>query len=283
MKRVPYFLLVLIFLLTSCGPGGDGDATATQYLNAVAGHYGSSGDYSGTWTQANSYGKALWGSEEETDEGSSGIGAAMSQAGRLHYALAGGSASAWIGWTNSEWTPGDEYTRAPHWIWFGAKHFFRFVRPGAKRIGCSGGSGSLQVSAYHHTGDATYTVVVVNTGGAATIRLQGTGLPTSWNMWQTDATRQCVSMGSVNTSSNISIPGTGIVTLYSGAITQIYNQGRTRAPTGMERVRAGQARVFSLDGRLARGSATSAVSAAVRVLSDRQGTKRELVVDGAQR
>jgi glucuronoarabinoxylan endo-1,4-beta-xylanase len=256
-----------------------GDATATQYLNAVAGHYGSASDYSSTYTQANSYGKALWGSEEETDEDHTGVSAALTQAGRLHYALAGGSASAWIGWTIGEFTPGDNTMRAPHWIWTGAKHFFRFVRPNAKRIGCSGGTSSLKVSAYKHTGDNTVTVVVVNTGGAASISLQGSGLPTSFTKFQTDATNRCVSQGSVQTSSSISIPGSGIVTLYSGDITSIFNHSQPAQVRAIDRARTGRATAYTLDGRRSVLGTNRAPANGVRVIRDDLGAHRSMIME----
>jgi glucuronoarabinoxylan endo-1,4-beta-xylanase len=258
-----------------------GDATARQHLDAVAGHYGGSGDYSSTWGQASGYGKAVWGSEEETDEDESGIGAALTQAGRLHYALVDGSASAWIGWVLASLTPGGDETRALHWICFGAKHFFRVVRPDAIRIGCSGGSGSLCVSAYKHNGDNTVTVVVVNTGGSASIRLQGSGLPASLNMYQTDASHQCANTGTVQTSNSISIPGSGIVTLYSGDITNIPPCGRNEPTAGAAHVRVAHVKVYTLDGRLV-GPGVTTPRTGLCVIREGRSTKPSLTLQGCK-
>lgn len=45
-----------------------------------------------------------------------------------------------------------------------AKHFFRFVRPGAVRIDVSPELPTVALSAYVHNRDGTLTVVLVNTG-----------------------------------------------------------------------------------------------------------------------
>jgi len=54
------------------------------------------------------------------------------------------------------------------------RHFFRFIRPGAMRVGAQvSGSTSLLASAYVHDGDGTLTVVLVNAGAsAATVAVQ---------------------------------------------------------------------------------------------------------------
>lgn len=259
------------------------DNTASQYLDAVAGHYGSSSDYSSTWSQASGYGKALWGSEEETDEDESGISAAMSQANRLHYALAGGSCSGWIGWTISQFNSGESDSRVPHWIYYGAKHFFRFVRPDAIRIGVSG-AGGLRVSAYKHVAHGTYTVVIVNSGGGANITLQGAGIPSTFHKYQTDASHQCEDMGTVQASSSISVPGNGIVTLYSGDITSVLHGQIDRSrSSGVRPVRSVRtSRVYTLDGRLA-VPGSSVRSTGVNLIVDAKGVRRAVDMSGVTR
>lgn len=250
------------------------DPVASQYLDAVSAHYGTAANYASTWSIASGYGKTLWGTEEETDENHTGIGAAMSQARRLHWALAGGNASAWIGWVLNSFTPGDESTRAPHWIYFGAKHFFRFIRPDAIRVGTSGGGG-LDVSAYKHAGHKRVTVVIVNSGSATNISLTGSAIPASFTKFQTDGSNQCANMGSVAASSSISVPGNGIVTLYSGDLTAIRRQAQRNAtPAVGRRLRTAPARSYSLDGRLAAPGPRNGV----RVVTDRLGARPVLML-----
>jgi glucuronoarabinoxylan endo-1,4-beta-xylanase len=253
-----------------------GDATAASYITAVAGHYGGAGDYSSTFTQANSYGKTLWGSEEETDEVMTGLSAAMSQAGRLHFALAGGSASGWIGWTQAEFNGTDNASRVPHAIYFGAKHYFRFVRPGAQRISATGG-GSLQVSAFKHTANSTVTVVIINTGGATSVNVAGSGLPAQFYRYLTDATHNCQNMGS-GALSGIAIPGNSITTLYSADITATHEDVRRAASVVPARARVSSTvRVYSLDGRLIQASRVAAVPAGIHIETGVNGSARSVV------
>jgi hypothetical protein len=199
----------------------------------------------------------------------------MSQAGRLHFALAGGSASGWIGWTQAEFNGTDAASRVPHPIYYGAKHYFRFVRPGAQRIGVSGG-GSLQVSAYKHTANNTVTVVIINTGAATSVTIAGSGLPSQFYRHLTDATHNCQSMGATGLS-GIAIPGTSITTLYSSDITATRDDVRRAVAPALRRT-SGPVRVYTLDGRLLQAVRQAAAPAGIRVQADAEGQARRILL-----
>ena len=65
----------------------------------------------------------------------------------------------------------DNYSIRP--IYYGFKHYSKSIGRGWKRIGASGGSGTLKVSAYANSAGDSAAVVLVNTGGATTVTLKG--------------------------------------------------------------------------------------------------------------
>jgi glucuronoarabinoxylan endo-1,4-beta-xylanase len=244
-----------------------GDAQASAYTNILAGHYGDAGGYSNAWTTANQYGKALWGSEEQLDN------SAMGQAQRLHWALTGGNASGWIIWTLADLF---DANRAPTPMYFGCKHYYRFVRPGAQRIGATGG-GSLQVSAFKHTANATVTVVIINTGSATSVNIAGSGLPAQFYRYLTDATHNCQNMGS-GALSGIAIPGNSITTLYSADVTATREDLRRAASMAPVKSRlSGPVRVYALDGRLIQALGQAAAPAGIRIEAGANGSARSVM------
>lgn len=106
---------------------------------------------------------------------------AWSLALRLHQALTTGRQSAWIYWqltdgnatSASTLTSASERANAPKYA--AAKHYFRFIRPGAVRVETAvSGSTNLLASAFVHDTNRTLTVVLLNTSPhseRATVRL----------------------------------------------------------------------------------------------------------------
>lgn len=96
---------------------------------------------------------------------------AWSVALRIHQALAVGNQSAWVYWTmmdtdeqgnviNEALSSETLRAQAPKYV--AAKHFFKFVRPNAKRLTCNSTSGTIHASAYKHDSDSTLTIVLIN-------------------------------------------------------------------------------------------------------------------------
>jgi O-glycosyl hydrolase len=246
-----------------------GDPTAGPYFYAAAGHYGDAGEYTQAHGGASNYGKVIWGSEETHNGSASSLGGAIGQAERLHWAVVNGHATGWIIWVMNSMF---DDQRHPLWTYYGAKHFWRFVRPGAKRIAATGGSSSFLVSAFKHTGDNTMTVVVVNKSGANTLQLSGSGLPAQFYKYETDASKKCVMSGTVSSSASIPIAGNSVTTLHSADISPVMR----RAAGGVPRTRqfTGPVRVYGLDGRLiGRGERPMAGASAVRLIVGRDARR----------
>ncbi len=84
--------------------------------------------------------------------------AAVERANAIHDALVGGHVSAWLFWQFT-----DLYnTQGPRLGYWPAKHFYRFIRPGAVRVGADSSDRDLLASAYRQA-DQT-TIVLVNRG-----------------------------------------------------------------------------------------------------------------------
>ena len=181
------------------------------------------------------YGKRSWMTETSGEQapwlapangfpGSGGFSIAL----KIQQALTAGEESAWLYWqfaekdatTTSCLTGKNERAAAPKYI--AAKHFFKFIRPGAVRAATTvEGAPALSASAYLHPRNYTLTVVLVNSGTtdqATTVTLptQPGGWP-SWavytssndKLWQTSTTQAVANRVSVQ------VPAYGVVTLYA--------------------------------------------------------------------
>jgi O-glycosyl hydrolase len=220
------------------------DANLRNLIDILAIHYGSQAGYQHVWDMARPYGKKVWGSEETHDN------SFMGQANRIHYALETGHASGWVIWTLASLfgDDADEYSRAPRDIYFGCKHFYRFIRPGAVRVGVSG-QGSLKVTAFKHNTDNTTTVVIVNSGGSANVTVSGSGLPGQFHIYQTAGSNRCVHVGTTQPGSSFSVPGSSVTTLYNEDVTQSVRPPERSFTSARPVPVRRDIRVFTLDGR----------------------------------
>ena len=154
---------------------------------------------------------------------------------KIHQALTTGRESAWLYWTFTESADGGGVSdfalsnqssgaNAPKYV--AAKHFFKYIRPGALRVNTNVvGSSELLSSAYVHDADGSMTIVLVNTSATAktaTVNLQDAAShPLSFsaytssngNYWQ-----QSTAPVSGNTLT-VTTPGYGVVTLYGSGYT----------------------------------------------------------------
>lgn len=145
---------------------------------------------------------------------------------RIHQALTTGMESAWIYWTfttadnngnvtNYGLTNSNASTNSPKYN--AAKHYYKFIRPGAQRIFCiTNGSTDLLGSAYLHDTDHTLTIVLINTRNSvqtALLNLPYSGLQfnqfTSYlnNYWKSS------NLNVSGLQTNISLPAYSIVTM----------------------------------------------------------------------
>ncbi len=154
---------------------------------------------------------------------------AWSLALRIHQALTTGQQSAWVYWQLTDGnavgaetlTDATRLTNSAKYI--AAKHFFRYIRPGAVAVNTTvSNSTNLLASAYLDETNRTLTVVLLNTAPAAlnaTLNVPGTPGVQSFraytssnsNYWQSSAA--AVSNG----TATVAVPGYGVVTLYGVA------------------------------------------------------------------
>lgn len=146
---------------------------------------------------------------------------------RLHQALTTGQQSAWVYWQLTDGNPAGSSTLTSSSLltnsakYVGAKHFFRFIRPGAVRAEATVvGSTNLLASAYVDDANRSLTVVLLNTSPdpiPASLNVPaeppgitsfGTFISSDGNYWQSSMIP--VSGGSVAAT----VPGYGVVTLY---------------------------------------------------------------------
>ena len=179
------------------------------------------------------YGKKSWMTETSGEQTawlspSSGFpkDGAFSIAIKIHQALTAGRESAWIYWQLSDGKDVAEQTLTDSNVLEGspkyvaARHFFKFIRPGAVAVTTQvAGSDSLYASAYLHEGNGTLTVVLVNAdSAAATANLSVPTAPEGIQSFEvvtsSDGNFNASSTLSVNAgTADVPVPGYGVVTL----------------------------------------------------------------------
>lgn len=178
------------------------------------------------------YGKASWMTETSGEKTAwlapaTGFPAdgAFSIALKIHQALTSGRESAWLYWqltdgkAAAEQTLTDATLRASAPKLAAARHFFRYIRPGAQRIGATvAGAADLYASAYLHEASGALTVVLVN--AAATDRTATVQVPVALSLSALDAYTSKKDSSWVKGSAALAagsaavpVPGYGVVTL----------------------------------------------------------------------
>lgn len=211
------------------------DATARKHLDILAFHGYHNGDndiptrithFDGADTVATIWGqisrlaqardKRIWmtetGAWEHSWEG------AMQMAATMLVTLKYGRVSAWVWWQLSE--PGRNkhslfLDRQPGARFFAAKHFYRYIRPGAITIDSKVADDSqLGAIAFIHPEERTLTMVIINLAGETkTIDLDSPALPGTMRMLRSTSSERCQDKGEVPTDAPISVPGSSIITL----------------------------------------------------------------------
>lgn len=173
-------------------------------------------------------GKNVWMSETsgyteawETADGKSG---AFSLGLDIMTALVHGNVNGWIWWQGSELDGIDEYNLmngvTPGIKYYVSKHYYRFIRPGAVRLGATTSDPDVYVTAFEHDANGTMTVVLINAGDPKVISLEGTGVPQTFEMHRTnpDAAEKCVRVPDISSGAGgrFLLPARSIVTLQAG-------------------------------------------------------------------
>lgn len=148
---------------------------------------------------------------------------AMNLATDIHEYLVLGNFSAWIYWQISGNTGGSNpglYTLMlegkPTKKYYTAKHFYRFIRPGAIRISASSSNDSILASAYKHPKEGTMTVVMINPSNApVTLKIADHPLlPSRFTVHRSTETDLFSNEGKYSPGDLLCIPPGSIVSLY---------------------------------------------------------------------
>ncbi len=173
-------------------------------------------------TAATAAGKPVWMTEtsgyDDSWNGESG-GYALARA--IFSALKYGHCSVWV-WLNAamrrSFNPQeglvifeDDNTLSYPSKYYTAKHYFRFIRPGAVRIFAQSDDGNVLPLAFFRDMENTITIIFINQSVAArTVRLGGYDLP-KMDFYLTDKSRKCVFIGSVQDT--LTLPPKSLATL----------------------------------------------------------------------
>jgi len=148
---------------------------------------------------------------------------AINLAKDIHEYLVLGNFSAWIYWQISGNTGGSNpglYTLMlegrPTKKYYAAKHFYRFVRPGAIRISASSNADSLLMSAFKHPVTGTLTAVIINLSEAEiVVKLERNhSLPSRYDVNQSTETDLFSEKRKYRAGNLLHIPANSVVSIY---------------------------------------------------------------------
>lgn len=152
---------------------------------------------------------------------------ALSLALDIHAALYHGNASAWVWWQGSANDGVSEFTLMQNTAkrgkkYYVSKHFYRFIRPGAKMVKLNFDEQSnVFVSAYENTAMSSFTVVLINNSDKIVkINLAGADVPADYDYYLTTnkTTDNCLKKDTKVNKDNIILPAKSIVTLVNGNV-----------------------------------------------------------------
>jgi O-glycosyl hydrolase len=201
---------------------------------------------------------------EQTDELGHQTGDAWVMAKQMHLSLQYGF-NAIVWWQLAEPLPTNPAGRH-YGMLYDAKrgprgavmqNFARYIRPGAVRVGATSSDANVWSIAFKNAGDNTVTVVLLNYGSSATTAtIAGTGLPASFDAYQTSPTQNCVKLGTYAAGEAVSLPVKSLTTLRNVPTTSVLPavSGTTRAqPAWQSGATRGRAS-YTLNGTRVAGS-----------------------------
>lgn len=182
------------------------------------------------------YDRQLW--MTETGGGARGWNRAMANATAIHNALAGGDVNAWTFWQLTSLIDG----HTPRTGYWPAKHFYRFVRPGAVRISAESADEQLLASAYHHPDSGKLTAVLINRSEESVevaVKGGGQALPESFRLYVSDEEDQWVPREAEAGEGAVrfSMPPESMATLQSGPEDDLRELALTDEVAGPEELR----------------------------------------------
>jgi len=169
------------------------------------------------------YGKPLW--MTETSGYSNDWNGAMDLSKAIFTALKQGNVSAWLFWTISTQIL-DQYSLmsslgAKSKRYYASKNFYRYIRPGAVRFSLetsTADSTSIYPVGFYNSASQSTSIVLINDNSTlSSVKLKGVGIPASFEMYVTngDPAKNCVDAGIIQSSDNLVLPPSSVVTLVS--------------------------------------------------------------------
>ncbi|MGK7396491.1 MAG: ankyrin repeat domain-containing protein [Candidatus Cyclobacteriaceae bacterium M3_2C_046] len=145
---------------------------------------------------------------------------ALMMARDMYDYLAGGNFSAWVYWQlaepNSVYALMDGPRTSPKF--YAAKHYYKYIRPGALRIEATSDQENILVSAYKHPVDGTLTMVFINLAEKdAEVRLDfnGDNTPSGFKFYQSTQQQGFVQQPDLGLAKpTIIMPGKSMITLH---------------------------------------------------------------------
>jgi O-glycosyl hydrolase len=215
--------------------------------------------------------KPVWMTETSGYTDDWGAGGALELAAAIHAGLAYGNMSGWVYWYGA-----DDLVTATALTkkGYASKQFYRFVRPGAVRVGTGTiTEPNLYLTAYRDAARGTFVVVAINSDAAAkSLNITGANVPANFTVYRTSATENCANIGSVAATS-VSLPAQSVTTLVSGNVYDL--------PTGVQpaafgtgaatQAAAGATRLYGLDGRCIASRGRPVAGACIAVTFDNSG------------
>ncbi len=247
------------------------------------------------WNGYKDYGKPSWQTECEAGDGTWNRGA-MVLANRIQDALVAGHVSAFIPWAMGTPDPGvyDVTSTAPPYSLpktFAFKHFSRYIRPGAVRLNTTPDNPSgITVSAFIHKTQGTLTIVLINNGSTevADIALPSSAADiSSFDVLTSTSTSSWVKSSTTaeNAHISVSVPKSGIVTIYGSGNAATHRMLPSSAPFQKQNSAARKVSLFYADRMSSESIGRSARFYSVRgdylgTFGDLRGKKNRSVATG---
>jgi glucuronoarabinoxylan endo-1,4-beta-xylanase len=172
-------------------------------------------------------GKPVWMTETsgygDGWEATADLPGAIDLAQGIYAALKYGHASAWVWWQGSELDGPSEYglmagTEVLSKRYYVSKQFYRYIRPGARRVEAKSNDDDALIVAFEHPEMGALTLVAINVGTRAKdLTLTGSDLPASFDVHRSSEAEDCEDLGAVAADA-IVLPPRSVTTLVSGNV-----------------------------------------------------------------
>ncbi|MFW5754267.1 MAG: ankyrin repeat domain-containing protein [Marinilabiliaceae bacterium] len=170
---------------------------------------------------------------------------AFKMAEDMHTYLVDGNFSAWVYWQLSGGNKENAKDQGKYTLliqgeptpkYYAAKHFYRYIRPGAIRVNANTKSDSLLVSAFKHPVKGSLTFVLINQQEEETsiqFNSESPGLPRTFDVYCSTESGLFEGKNNLSRDEVLKIPGNSITTLY-GTSDQLKNRKKTELSESWE-------------------------------------------------